>query len=153
MLQQPVVLQRLLRLVPTAPAQELHTWSTATRRISNAAKADLSCSPYRSEPYDPYIPGGNASREPPCCPPSSACTEADRVAVLSRPSFTENPSGAPQAGGSKTAAIQAQIDDTVGIMRENITKVAERGERLDALQDKTGACLLLERRSALRADL
>ncbi|KAI9633364.1 synaptobrevin, partial [Dioszegia hungarica] len=33
--------------------------------------------------------------------------------------------------------IQAQIDDTVGIMHENITKVAERGERLDALQDKT----------------
>jgi hypothetical protein len=24
-------------------------------------------------------------------------------------------------------------------MRENITKVAERGERLDSLQDKTGA--------------
>lgn len=38
---------------------------------------------------------------------------------------------------SRTAAIQAQIDDTVGIMRENINKVAERGERLDALQDKT----------------
>ncbi|CAA7270758.1 unnamed protein product [Cyclocybe aegerita] len=33
--------------------------------------------------------------------------------------------------------VQAQIDDTVGIMRENITKVAERGERLEALQDKT----------------
>lgn len=30
-----------------------------------------------------------------------------------------------------------QIDDTVGIMRENINKVAERGERLDSLQDKT----------------
>ncbi|KAL1669881.1 synaptobrevin-domain-containing protein [Schizophyllum commune] len=40
-------------------------------------------------------------------------------------------------GNAKTAAIQAQIDDTVGIMRENITKVAERGERLDSLQDKT----------------
>ncbi|GLB40991.1 putative synaptobrevin [Lyophyllum shimeji] len=40
-------------------------------------------------------------------------------------------------GNPKTAAIQAQIDDTVGIMRENITKVAERGERLDSLQDKT----------------
>ena len=26
-------------------------------------------------------------------------------------------------------------------MRENITKVAERGERLDSLQDKTGALL------------
>lgn len=40
-------------------------------------------------------------------------------------------------GNNKTAAIQAQIDDTVGIMRENINKVAERGERLDSLQDKT----------------
>jgi len=34
--------------------------------------------------------------------------------------------------------IQAQIDDTVTVMHENITRVAERGERLDALQDKTG---------------
>nr|GAT57024.1 synaptobrevin [Mycena chlorophos] len=37
----------------------------------------------------------------------------------------------------RATAVPAQIDDTVGIMRENITKVAERGERLDALQDKT----------------
>lgn len=36
------------------------------------------------------------------------------------------------------ADIQAQIDSTVDIMHQNITKVAERGERLDALQDKTG---------------
>ncbi|KAH9444374.1 hypothetical protein Pst134EA_024279 [Puccinia striiformis f. sp. tritici] len=43
----------------------------------------------------------------------------------------------PQKGNQKTQAIQAQIDDTVGIMRDNITKVAERGERLDTLQDKT----------------
>ena len=28
-------------------------------------------------------------------------------------------------------------------MRENITKVAERGERLDSLQDKTGALFYL----------
>lgn len=65
----------------------------------------------RSEPYDPYLPRNGSSSSP--------------------------------AGGSsqnpKTAAIQQQIDDTVGIMRENITKVAERGERLDSLQDKTGA--------------
>jgi hypothetical protein len=63
---------------------------------------------HRSEPYDPYLPRGGSS---------------------------SNPSG---AGNPKTAAIQAQIDDTVGIMRDNITKVAERGERLDQLQDKTG---------------
>ncbi|TFK50460.1 synaptobrevin [Heliocybe sulcata] len=61
-----------------------------------------------SEPYDPYLPRGGSA----------------------------NPSG-PSGGNAKTAAIQAQIDDTVGIMRENITKVAERGERLDSLQDKT----------------
>lgn len=32
---------------------------------------------------------------------------------------------------------QQQIDDTVGVMRENINKVSQRGERLDSLQDKT----------------
>lgn len=70
----------------------------------------LDCAyPTRSEPYDPYLPRGGSSAPPPA-----------------------------QGGSSKTAAIQAQIDDTVGIMRENITKVAERGERLDSLQDKTG---------------
>ncbi|KAH9950745.1 synaptobrevin-like protein [Amylocystis lapponica] len=63
-----------------------------------------------SEPYDPYLPRGGSST---------------------------NPAGG-STGNPKTAAIQAQIDDTVGIMRENITKVAERGERLDQLQDKTG---------------
>jgi len=62
-----------------------------------------------SEPYDPYLPRNGSS---------------------------SNPSGAGP-GNAKTAAIQAQIDDTVEIMRDNITKVAERGERLDSLQDKT----------------
>ncbi|KAH8823387.1 synaptobrevin-domain-containing protein [Flagelloscypha sp. PMI_526] len=60
-----------------------------------------------SEPYDPYVPRGGSS------------------------------SGGAGQGNAKTAAIQQQIDDTVGIMRDNITKVAERGERLDSLQDKT----------------
>lgn len=67
---------------------------------------------HRSEPYDPYLPRGGSS---------------------------SNPTGAPRPGGNaKTAAIQAQIDDTVDIMKSNINKVAERGERLDDLQDKTG---------------
>jgi len=62
-----------------------------------------------SEPYDPYVPRG------------------------------ANPAGGPSrpGGNPKTAAIQAQIDDTVDIMKSNINKVAERGERLDDLQDKT----------------
>ncbi|KAL1408919.1 Vesicle membrane receptor protein (v-SNARE) [Vanrija albida] len=68
-----------------------------------------------SEPYDPYIPAGSSG----------------------------GAGGAgPSTGGSnpqnkKIADIQAQIDSTVDIMHQNITKVAERGERLDALQDKT----------------
>ncbi|KAI0154234.1 synaptobrevin-domain-containing protein [Xylariaceae sp. FL1272] len=43
----------------------------------------------------------------------------------------------PQQGNARTQALQAQIDDTVGVMRDNINKVSQRGERLDALQDKT----------------
>ncbi|CAG9940460.1 unnamed protein product [Clonostachys rosea f. rosea IK726] len=40
-------------------------------------------------------------------------------------------------GDSRTQALQAQIDDTVGVMRDNINKVSQRGERLDTLQNKT----------------
>lgn len=47
------------------------------------------------------------------------------------------------ANSPKIADIQAQIDSTVDIMHQNITKVAERGERLDALQDKTGECITM----------
>ncbi|KAJ4298754.1 Protein arg-6, mitochondrial [Collariella sp. IMI 366227] len=49
------------------------------------------------------------------------------------------PSGQGAQGGQndRTKQIQAQIDDTVGVMRENLNKVADRGARLDHLQDKT----------------
>jgi len=65
-----------------------------------------------NEPYDPYIPSGSAA------PAGGAAPAAG-------------------AGNSRTAALQAEIDSTVGIMRDNINKVSERGERLDSLQDKT----------------
>ncbi|KAH9072961.1 synaptobrevin-like protein [Lactarius deliciosus] len=65
-----------------------------------------------SEPYDPYLPRSGPS---------------------ANSSTAEGASGA----NPKTAHIQAQIDDTVNIMRDNITKVVERQERLDSLQDKT----------------
>jgi len=61
-------------------------------------------------PYDPYIPPGGAGGQ----------------------------GGQPgQNGNHRTAALQAEIDSTVGIMRDNINKVSERGARLDSLQDKT----------------
>ncbi|KAK0110391.1 SNAP receptor, synaptobrevin [Cadophora gregata f. sp. sojae] len=61
-------------------------------------------------PYDPYIPNEAAGG-------------------------AQGGNAAP--GNQRTAALQAQIDDTVGVMRENINKVSQRGERLDSLQDKT----------------
>jgi Synaptobrevin len=62
--------------------------------------------------YDPYIPSGADGR------PTGA--------------------GSSSGGNPKTAQIQAQIDETVGVMRDNINKVNERGENLNSLQDKTG---------------
>jgi vesicle-associated membrane protein 4 len=47
------------------------------------------------------------------------------------------PSPHTAANNRKATAIQAQIDDTVGTMRENIARVAQRGERLDSLSEKT----------------
>lgn len=61
----------------------------------------------REQPYDPYIPSGG------------------------------NAGGSGRDGNQRTAALQAEIDSTVGIMRDNINKVSDRGTRLDALQDKT----------------
>ncbi|TPX34105.1 hypothetical protein SeMB42_g07378 [Synchytrium endobioticum] len=38
---------------------------------------------------------------------------------------------------SKTAQVQNQVDEVVGIMQNNIEKVMQRGERLESLQNKT----------------
>lgn len=59
--------------------------------------------------------------------------------------------GAPAssgAGNTRTHEIQAQIDDTVGVMRQNLQRVAERGEGLDDLQGKTGEWECAEHASA-----
>ncbi|KAF7369125.1 Synaptobrevin-like protein [Mycena venus] len=66
--------------------------------------------PIMSEPYDPSVPRNGAAGG--AAPGSSQ-------------------------GNAKTAALQAQIDDTVAIMHDNIHKVTERGARLDELQEKT----------------
>ncbi|KAI8050136.1 uncharacterized protein B0P05DRAFT_600605 [Gilbertella persicaria] len=43
-----------------------------------------------------------------------------------------------EEGNNKTARVQQQVDEVVGIMQENIDKVMQRGERLDDLRGKTG---------------
>ncbi|KAJ1558968.1 hypothetical protein HK096_002064, partial [Nowakowskiella sp. JEL0078] len=43
----------------------------------------------------------------------------------------------PGAGGTRTAQVQAQVDEVIGIMSNNIEKVVQRGEKLESLQNKT----------------
>ncbi|KAI8352682.1 synaptobrevin [Mortierella sp. GBAus27b] len=44
----------------------------------------------------------------------------------------------PQPGASsRTAQLQQQVQDVVGIMQQNIDSVRDRGEKLDNLQHKT----------------
>lgn len=62
----------------------------------------------------------------------------DSHRVSSTPETTASRLQHPERRMLTPSFVPVQIDDTVGIMRDNITKVAERGERLDALQDKTG---------------
>ncbi|KAF3917590.1 Synaptobrevin-1 [Arthrobotrys entomopaga] len=41
--------------------------------------------------------------------------------------------------GSRTAQIQAQIDDTIGVMKNNLMETTKRGQNLNQLQDKTNS--------------
>ncbi|RUS24817.1 hypothetical protein BC938DRAFT_473033 [Jimgerdemannia flammicorona] len=61
-----------------------------------------------AQPYDPYIP--NSGNKGP------------------------NSGG---GGNPKAQQVQAQVDEVVGIMQQNIDKVMQRGERLDDLRGKT----------------
>ncbi|PGH10557.1 hypothetical protein AJ80_07504 [Polytolypa hystricis UAMH7299] len=91
----------------------------------------------RDPPYDPYIPsasqptgsggdGGNTRTAALQATVPFYKSLSCRIAHDGRSVSQEDPDG-----------VYAQIDDTVGVMRENINKVSQRGERLDSLQDKT----------------
>ncbi|RUS16832.1 synaptobrevin-domain-containing protein [Endogone sp. FLAS-F59071] len=53
------------------------------------------------------------------------------------PFIPNNNNKSPPAGNQKAQRVQAQVDEVVGIMQENIDKVMQRGERLDDLRGKT----------------
>lgn len=40
--------------------------------------------------------------------------------------------------------VQSQVDEVIDVMQENISKVIERGERLDDLQDKSGESFVID---------
>ncbi|KAJ3339778.1 hypothetical protein HDU93_007777 [Gonapodya sp. JEL0774] len=50
---------------------------------------------------------------------------------------SSSPSRAGAQPSSKAAEVQAQVDDVVNVMQQNIQKVVERGEKLETLQTKT----------------
>lgn len=88
-----------------------HTTTNGRNHLSpHALEPHAIMSNYESG-YDPYTPAGGAGA---------------------------SSSGGVTSGNNKTAHIQAQIDETVGVMRDNIQKVNERGENLSDLQGKTG---------------
>ncbi|XP_029473976.1 vesicle-associated membrane protein 4 [Rhinatrema bivittatum] len=52
--------------------------------------------------------------------------------------FLRGPSGPKFSHkNDKIRQVQNQVDEVIDVMQENITKVIERGERLDELQDKS----------------
>uniref|UniRef100_A0A672PZE1 Vesicle associated membrane protein 4 n=1 Tax=Sinocyclocheilus grahami TaxID=75366 RepID=A0A672PZE1_SINGR len=54
-------------------------------------------------------------------------------------SYQEIWSGPVVPAGMQTSrvTVQSQVDEVIDVMQENISKVIERGERLDELQDKS----------------
>ena len=57
---------------------------------------------------------------------------------LSLPLSLSRPSPPPSLSLSRSfPRVQGQIGQVMGVMQSNITKVLERGERLEDLQDKT----------------
>ncbi|KAL9018073.1 MAG: hypothetical protein Q9185_004606 [Variospora sp. 1 TL-2023] len=62
------------------------------------------------QPYDPYIPSGRGTPGP----------------------------SAQHADNDRTAALQAQIDDTVNVMRQNIQRTEQREGNLNHLEVQSG---------------
>ena len=63
--------------------------------------------------------------------------EAARKKILALKVLVDKPYDLYELPSERTQQTQAEIDATVETMRQNINKVAERGARLDSLQDKT----------------
>ncbi|KAL9013509.1 MAG: hypothetical protein Q9173_001806 [Seirophora scorigena] len=61
------------------------------------------------QPYDPYIPSGRGTPAP----------------------------NAQHADNDRTAALQAQIDDTVNVMRQNIQRTEQRQGNINDLEHAT----------------
>jgi hypothetical protein len=95
----------------------------------------------RSEPYSPSQDTWRRGQSEPGQPPLYK-GGADVVGGTSAPSG--RPLGEHKSKNPVIAELQVEIESTQEILRNNIDLVAERGERLDALQDRTGEWLSLD---------
>uniref|UniRef100_A0A3B4UU57 Vesicle-associated membrane protein 4 n=1 Tax=Seriola dumerili TaxID=41447 RepID=A0A3B4UU57_SERDU len=66
-------------------------------------------------------------------------TGSIRSERLKVPTLNERGPTGPRFGpqNDKIKQVQSQVDEVIDVMQENISKVIERGERLDDLQDKS----------------
>ncbi|ODO03240.1 hypothetical protein I350_06085 [Cryptococcus amylolentus CBS 6273] len=93
-----------------------------------------------SEPYDPYIPAGSGAAGGPSNNNGQNNAQSKKVGLslyLKEDWSHGGGAGNDRALSVAIAAIQSQIDETIDTMHDNITKVTERGENLDNLQNKT----------------
>ncbi|XP_034387450.1 vesicle-associated membrane protein 4 isoform X1 [Cyclopterus lumpus] len=61
-----------------------------------------------------------------------------RTLTRRKTSFCEDPRGPDlDLRMNNFKQVQSQVDEVIDVMQENISKVIERGERLDDLQDKS----------------
>ena len=83
-------------------------------------------------------PSPSGGRAPPPAPPAPAPVPAFARRLRD---LMEHAAQFPEQYG-RVAAVQARVEEVKGVMSDNIEKVLARGERLDALVDKTDGLAL-----------
>ncbi|KAG0197777.1 hypothetical protein BGX28_008715 [Mortierella sp. GBA30] len=73
----------------------------------------------------------------PALAPFRSCSRPPDAAAQERECASSTPYDPHPGPSSKTAQLQQQVNDVVGIMQQNIDSVRDRGEKLDSLQHKT----------------
>ncbi|KAF5378457.1 hypothetical protein D9615_007061 [Tricholomella constricta] len=87
--------------------------------------------------YDPPTPTVGPAPSAPSAEPASRVMDESNAKVNSNP--RSNGTGRPARNGrTSVGAVQAEIDETVAIMRGNLQSLAERGEHIESLQSRTG---------------
>lgn len=92
--------------------------------------------------YDPPAP--TIAPAPATAPIVASASNPDDVPNTSMERNTNTSgNGNGRAAGNRMSVVQAEIDETVAIMRGNLQSLAERGERLESLESRTGTSLLV----------